>query len=144
MELGAEHIGRRVVVRRAVPGERGPSGGPALTDVLGVLEAVTDETLRVRRLTQHRGEDVGDGGQKGVLLRRERRPRCEHDRAHAMVCGIETDEQHGVVAAAGARQALAHLGGSRGRITGVRFASQLGALAQPEGGAGGTHRRCGA
>jgi GNAT superfamily N-acetyltransferase len=49
MELGAEHIGRRVVVRRAVPGERGPSGGPALTDVLGVLEAVTDETLRVRR-----------------------------------------------------------------------------------------------
>jgi GNAT superfamily N-acetyltransferase len=49
MELGAEHVGRRVVVRRAVPGERGPSGGPALTDVLGVLEAVTDETLRVRR-----------------------------------------------------------------------------------------------
>jgi N-acetylglutamate synthase len=49
MELGADHVGRRVVVRRAVPGERGPSGGPALTDVLGVLEAATDETLRVRR-----------------------------------------------------------------------------------------------
>ena len=49
MELGPEHVGRRVVVRRALPGERGPSGGPALTDVLGVLEALTDETLHVRR-----------------------------------------------------------------------------------------------
>jgi ribosomal protein S18 acetylase RimI-like enzyme len=49
MELGPEHVGRRVVVRRALPGERGPSGGPALTDVLGVLEALTDETLLVRR-----------------------------------------------------------------------------------------------
>jgi GNAT superfamily N-acetyltransferase len=49
MELGPEHVGRRVVVRRALPGEHGPSGGPALTDVLGVLEALTDETLLVRR-----------------------------------------------------------------------------------------------
>jgi GNAT superfamily N-acetyltransferase len=49
MELGPEHVGRRVVVRRALPGERGPSGGPALTDVLGVLEALSDETLLVRR-----------------------------------------------------------------------------------------------
>jgi N-acetylglutamate synthase len=49
MALGPEHVGRRVVVRRALPGERGPSGGPALTDVLGVLEALTDETLLVRR-----------------------------------------------------------------------------------------------
>jgi N-acetylglutamate synthase len=49
MELGPEHVGRRVVVRRALPGERGPSGGPALTDVLGVLEALTAETLLVRR-----------------------------------------------------------------------------------------------
>jgi N-acetylglutamate synthase len=49
MELGPEHVGRRVVVRRELPGERGPSGGAALTDVLGVLEALTDETLLVRR-----------------------------------------------------------------------------------------------
>jgi N-acetylglutamate synthase len=49
MALGPEHVGRRVVVRRALPGERGPSGGPALTDVLGVLEALTDEALLVRR-----------------------------------------------------------------------------------------------
>ncbi len=29
-------MGRRVVVRRLVPGETGPSGGPAMTDLLGV------------------------------------------------------------------------------------------------------------
>jgi GNAT superfamily N-acetyltransferase len=49
MALGAEHVGRRVVVRRMLPGERGPSGGPAMTDVLGILDALTDDTLLVRR-----------------------------------------------------------------------------------------------
>ncbi len=34
--LGPHVVGHRVVVRRVVPGETGPSGGPALTDVLGV------------------------------------------------------------------------------------------------------------
>lgn len=34
--LGPHVVGQRVVVRRVVPGETGPSGGPALTDVLGV------------------------------------------------------------------------------------------------------------
>jgi GNAT superfamily N-acetyltransferase len=29
-------VGQRVVVRRVVPGETGPSGGPALTDALGI------------------------------------------------------------------------------------------------------------
>ena len=32
-------VGQRVVVRRLVPGEIGPSGGPALTDVLGICLA---------------------------------------------------------------------------------------------------------
>lgn len=36
--LGPHALGRRVVVRRVVPGVTGPSGGPAFTDVLGVLE----------------------------------------------------------------------------------------------------------
>jgi ribosomal protein S18 acetylase RimI-like enzyme len=49
MALRLEHVGQRVVVRREIPGERGLSGGPAMTDVLGVLEAFTDETLVVRR-----------------------------------------------------------------------------------------------
>lgn len=33
--LGPHVVGQRVVVRRIVPGETGPSGGPAFTDVLG-------------------------------------------------------------------------------------------------------------
>jgi N-acetylglutamate synthase len=37
------------VVRRVVQGELGPSGGPALTDVIGTLEAWDDDTLAVRR-----------------------------------------------------------------------------------------------
>lgn len=36
--LGPHAVGTRVVVRRLVPGETGPTGGPAFTDVLGVLE----------------------------------------------------------------------------------------------------------
>lgn len=33
--LGAHVVGQRVVVRRLVPGETGPTGGPAFVDVLG-------------------------------------------------------------------------------------------------------------
>ncbi|QBR93687.1 GNAT family N-acetyltransferase [Nocardioides euryhalodurans] len=33
--LGPHVVGTRVVVRRVLPGETGPTGGPALTDVLG-------------------------------------------------------------------------------------------------------------
>ncbi|NEN80010.1 GNAT family N-acetyltransferase [Nocardioides zeae] len=36
--LGPHVVGTRVVVRRLVPGETGPTGGPAFTDVLGVAE----------------------------------------------------------------------------------------------------------
>ena len=49
MPLSAADVGRRVVVRRRLPGERGPSGGPALTDVIGVLEAWEDDYVVVRR-----------------------------------------------------------------------------------------------
>lgn len=51
MELHRGLVGQRVVVRRALPGERGPSGGPALTDVVGILAAWGDQTLSVRRET---------------------------------------------------------------------------------------------
>jgi ribosomal protein S18 acetylase RimI-like enzyme len=46
--LGPACVGLRVVVRRVVPGETGPTGGPAMTDLLGVLEAWDDSTLSVR------------------------------------------------------------------------------------------------
>lgn len=46
--LGPHVVGQRVVVRRLVRGETGPSGGPALTDLLGVCEAFTSEAITVR------------------------------------------------------------------------------------------------
>ena len=51
--LSAADVGRRVVVRRVVRGERGPSGGPAYTDVIGVLEQWDDEHLVVRHRDGH-------------------------------------------------------------------------------------------
>ena len=47
--LGPHCVGQRVVVRWVVRGEQGPSGGPALTDVLGVMESWTDTATTVRR-----------------------------------------------------------------------------------------------
>ncbi|WP_134765282.1 GNAT family N-acetyltransferase [Nocardioides sp. 1609] len=46
--LGPHVVGSRVVVRRLVPGETGPSGGPAMTDLLGVCEAWGDGVCVVR------------------------------------------------------------------------------------------------
>jgi ribosomal protein S18 acetylase RimI-like enzyme len=40
-------VGQRVVVRRLVPGEIGPSGGPAMTDVLGTLVSWDSATCTV-------------------------------------------------------------------------------------------------
>jgi GNAT superfamily N-acetyltransferase len=47
--LGAHVVGQRVVVRRLLRGETGPSGGPAMTDVLGVCESWDDGVMAVRR-----------------------------------------------------------------------------------------------
>jgi len=38
-----------VVVRSRVPGENGPTGGPAFTDVLGVLETWGQHSIVIRR-----------------------------------------------------------------------------------------------
>ena len=40
--MGPHVVGQRVVVRRVLPGETGPSGGPAMTDLLGVCTAWGD------------------------------------------------------------------------------------------------------
>ncbi len=49
MALTSADVGRRVVVRRVLHGERGPSGGQALTDVIGLLEQWESDFLVVRR-----------------------------------------------------------------------------------------------
>lgn len=41
-------VGQRVVVRSLVAGEVGPTGGPAFTDVLGILEKWADGVLTIR------------------------------------------------------------------------------------------------
>jgi ribosomal protein S18 acetylase RimI-like enzyme len=46
--LGPHCVGRRVVVRRVLSGQTGPSGGPAMTDLLGVMESWTDDSTTVR------------------------------------------------------------------------------------------------
>lgn len=47
--LGPHVVGQRVVIRHLVPGESGPSGGPALTDVLGICESWADGLVTLRR-----------------------------------------------------------------------------------------------
>jgi GNAT superfamily N-acetyltransferase len=47
--LGPHVVGQRVVVRRVLPGETGPTGGPAMTDVLGTCESWADGIVTVRR-----------------------------------------------------------------------------------------------
>lgn len=46
--LSPKVVGQRVVVRSRVPDETGPTGGPAFTDVLGVLERWADGVLTIR------------------------------------------------------------------------------------------------
>jgi ribosomal protein S18 acetylase RimI-like enzyme len=47
--LGPHVVGQRVVVRRVLPGETGPTGGPAMTDVLGICESWADGRATIRR-----------------------------------------------------------------------------------------------
>ena len=48
--LGPQVVGQRIVVRHLLLGEIGPSGGPAMTDVLGVCEAWNPgESVVIRR-----------------------------------------------------------------------------------------------
>ena len=46
--LGPHVVGQRVVVRRVLRGQTGPSGGPAMSDVLGVMESWSAEVACVR------------------------------------------------------------------------------------------------
>jgi GNAT superfamily N-acetyltransferase len=54
-------VGQRVVVRRVLPGETGPTGGPAMTDVLGTCTAWGDGVCVVA--------PDGDGSHEPVTIR---------------------------------------------------------------------------
>ncbi|GGR51667.1 ribosomal protein S18 acetylase RimI-like enzyme [Nocardioides luteus] len=47
--LGPHVVGQRIVVRRLVPGETGPTGGPAFTDILGVCTSWADGFAVIER-----------------------------------------------------------------------------------------------
>ncbi|TQL69732.1 acetyltransferase (GNAT) family protein [Nocardioides albertanoniae] len=47
--LGPHVVGKRIVVRRLVTGESGPTGGPAFTDILGTCLAWADGTAVIER-----------------------------------------------------------------------------------------------
>ncbi len=49
MTIDARHVGQRVVVRYRLVGQTGPSGGPALSDVVGVLRSYDGVTAEVTR-----------------------------------------------------------------------------------------------
>ena len=49
MPIDSSNIGRRVVIRALVRGEKGPSGGPLMTDVVGYLREYGEEIAVVER-----------------------------------------------------------------------------------------------
>lgn len=49
MPIDASHIGRRVVIRSLLRGEKGPSGGPLMTDVVGYLREYGEGVAVVER-----------------------------------------------------------------------------------------------
>jgi GNAT superfamily N-acetyltransferase len=49
MALSADLVGLRIVVRVRIPDETGPSGGPAMRDILGILTAWDATELTLRR-----------------------------------------------------------------------------------------------
>ena len=59
--LGPHVVGQRVVVRRVLPGETGPSGGPAMTDVLGTCTSWGDGVCVI--------EPDGEGRREPVTIR---------------------------------------------------------------------------
>jgi ribosomal protein S18 acetylase RimI-like enzyme len=63
--LGPHVVGQRVVVRRVLRDEKGPSGGPAMTDVLGICESWAGGVTGIRRedgsLVEIRTSDIVSG-----------------------------------------------------------------------------------
>lgn len=84
--LGPHCVGLRVVVRRVLPGQVGPSGGPAMTDLLGVMEEWDATSTLVRSedgtTTRIRLRDVVSG--KPVPPRASPRMRVSAEQACAM------------------------------------------------------------
>ncbi len=96
--LGPHVVGLRVVVRRVLRNETGPSGGPAMTDLLGICESWDATTTSIRAedgtLTTIALADIVSG--KPVPPRPSRFSRLSadevEDRARAFFIPVETEE----------------------------------------------------
>lgn len=96
--LGPHVVGLRVVVRRVLRNETGPSGGPAMTDLLGICESwdVSSTSIRAEdgTLTTIALADIVSG--KPVPPRPSRFARLSadevEDRARAFFIPVETGE----------------------------------------------------
>lgn len=96
--LGPHVVGQRVVVRRFVRGETGPTGGPAMTDLLGVCESWDATSTAIRSedgsLTTIALADIVSG--KPVPPRPSRFSRLSadevEDRATAFFVPVETEQ----------------------------------------------------
>lgn len=122
--LGRHVVGQRVVVRRMLPGETGPSGGPAMTDVLGVCESWLGGVVTVRRedgsAVEIRTADIVSG--KPVPPRPSRLAAFTDDEVEAHAAGLFTPRE------------VEQLGGWRLRFTGGRHgrANSVLPLGDPE------------
>lgn len=111
--LGPHVVGQRVVVRRIVRGETGPTGGPAMTDLLGVCEAWTPSIASIRAedgsLVEIAVADIVSG--KPVPPRPSRFVRLSADDVAQRCAGMfrSADEEHL------GDWVLRFTGGSRGR-----------------------------
>lgn len=93
--LGPHVVGTRVVVRRVLPGETGPSGGPAMTDVLGtctawsdgmcVVQPETGEPVRIRTADIVSGKPVPPR----ASVRHRVSPREAHGHAFVMFPDVD-------------------------------------------------------
>lgn len=101
--LGPRVVGQRVVVRRVVHGETGPTGGPAFTDLLGtcltwadgvcVVQPETGEPVRIALADIVSGKPVPP--RPSVRLRAT--PREAQERAMALWTDLETERLGGWV-----------------------------------------------
>lgn len=95
--LGPHVVGRRVVVRRVLRGETGPTGGPAMTDVLGTCRSWGRGLCEVERedgtvVTIHVGDIVsGKPVPPRPSVRLRIPPAALHRHGAAMFPGIERE-----------------------------------------------------
>lgn len=96
--LGPHVVGQRIVVRRVLPGQTGPTGGPAMTDTLGECLSWGRGLCEVRTaegtvVTIHLADIVsGKPVPPRPSVRLRATPREVHQHASALFASLDTEE----------------------------------------------------